>query len=199
VKVFLGITGASGAPYASRLLEQLLRRGCEVDLCVSEAGAQVLAAELFGDLRLPREETIARLLAPLEGGVRVHEPDDFAASAASGSALLDAVVVCPCSMSSAGQIAAGAGSNLIHRAAAVALKEERKLLLVPRETPLSAIQLEALLKLRQAGATVLFAAPSFYRRPESVQDLVDSVVARLLDQLGLGHDLAARWGEGEVS
>jgi flavin prenyltransferase len=198
VKVFLGITGASGAPYASRLLEQLVRRDCEVDLCVSEAGSQVLAAELFDNLRLPREETIARLLAPLKGSVRVFEPDDFGASAASGSARLDAFIVCPCSMSSAGQIAAGAGSNLIHRAAAVALKEGRKLLLVPRETPLSAIQLEALLKLRQAGATVIFAAPSFYHRPESVQDLVDTVVSRLLDQLGLEHDLAARWGEEEI-
>jgi 4-hydroxy-3-polyprenylbenzoate decarboxylase len=100
-------------------------------------------------------------------------------------------------MSSAGQIAAGAGSNLIHRAAAVALKEERKLVLVPRETPLSAIQLEALLKLRQAGATILFAAPSFYRRPESVQEIVDTVVARVLDHLGLEHDQAPRWGEEE--
>jgi len=197
VKVFIGITGASGAPYASRLLEQLVRRDCEIGLCVSDAGVQVLAAELFGDLRLPREETVNRLVAPLEGNVQVFEPDDFGAPFASGSARVDAFVVCPCSMSSAGQIAAGAGSNLIHRAAAVALKEERKLLLVPRETPLSSIQLESLLKLRQAGATVLFAAPSFYRRPESVQDIVDSVVARILDQLGLEHDLATRWGEEE--
>ncbi|MHB8060948.1 MAG: UbiX family flavin prenyltransferase [Gaiellaceae bacterium] len=195
MKVFIGITGASGAPYASRLLEQLARRDCEIGLCVSDAGAQVLAAELYGDLRLPRAETIDRLLAPLEGSVRLFEPDDYGAPFASGSARVDAVVVCPCSMSSAGQIATGAGSNLIHRAAAVALKEERKLLLMPRETPLSSIQLEALLKLRQAGATILLAAPSFYGRPESVQDLVDTVVARILDQLGLEHDLAARWGE----
>ena len=198
MKVFVGITGASGAPYASRLLEQLARRDdCEVGLCVSDAGVQVLAAELFGDLRLPRKETIDRLLAPLGGSLRVFEPDDFGAPFASGSARVEAFVVCPCSMSSAGQIAAGAGSNLIHRAAAVALKEERKLVLVPRETPLSAIQLEALLKLRRAGATVLFAAPSFYGRPGSVRDLVDTVVARVLDQLGLEHELGARWGEAE--
>jgi 4-hydroxy-3-polyprenylbenzoate decarboxylase len=198
VKVFIGITGASGAPYASRLLEQLARRDdCEIGLCVSDAGVQVLAAELFGDLHLPRKETIDRLLVPLDGSVRVFDPDDYSAPFASGSARVDAFVVCPCSMSSAGQIAAGAGSNLIHRAAAVALKEERKLVLVPRETPLSAIQLEALLKLRQAGATILFAAPSFYRRPESVQEIVDTVVARVLDQLGLEHDLATRWGEEE--
>ncbi len=197
MKVFIGITGASGAPYASRLLEQLVRCDCEIGLCASDAGVQVLAAELFGDLHLPREETIERLVAPLKGTVRVFEPDDFGAPFASGSARVNAFVVCPCSMSSAGQIAAGAGSNLIHRAAAVALKEERKLVLVPRETPLSSIQLESLLKLRQAGATVLFAAPSFYRRPESVQDIVDTVVARILDQLGLMHDLASRWGEEE--
>ena len=197
MKVFLGITGASGAPYATRLLEQLVRGDCEIGLCVSEAGVQVLAAELFGDLRLPRKETIERLLAPLQGKVQVFEPDDFGAPFASGSARVDAFVVCPCSMSSAGQIAAGAGSNLIHRAATVALKEERKLVLVPRETPLSSIQLEALVKLRNAGATILFAAPSFYGHPKSVQDLVDTVVARVLDQLGLEHELGARWGEAE--
>lgn len=197
MKLFLGITGASGAPYASRLLEQLVQRDCEVGLCVSDAGVQVLAAELFGDLRLPRVEAINRLVAPLKGNVQVFEPDDYCAPFASGSARTDAFVICPCSMSSAGQIAAGAGSNLIHRAAAVALKEERKLVLVPRETPLSSIQLEALLKLRQAGASIVLAAPSFYGEPKSVQDLVDTVVARILDQLGLEHDLGTRWGEGE--
>jgi 4-hydroxy-3-polyprenylbenzoate decarboxylase len=197
VKVFIGITGASGAPYAARLLELLVARDCEVGLCVSDAGAQVLATELFGNRHMPRAETLERLLAPLEGGVQVFEPDDYGAPFASGSARVDAFVVCPCSMSSAGQIAAGAGANLIHRAAAVALKEERKMVLVPRETPLSSIQLEALLKLRRAGATILFAAPSFYGRPKSAQDLIDTVVARVLDQLGVEHKLIARWGEDE--
>jgi 4-hydroxy-3-polyprenylbenzoate decarboxylase len=195
VKVFVGITGASGAVYASRLLEQLVARNCEVGLCVSDAGVQVLATELFEKRELNRAEALERLLEPHEGKVQVFDPDDYFAPFASGSAQVEAFVICPCSMSSAGQIAAGAGSNLIHRAAAVALKEERKLLLVPRETPLSAIQLESLLKLRQAGATILFAAPSFYGQPKSVQDLVDTVVARLLDQLGLEHELGARWGE----
>ena len=180
-----------------RLLELLVEQDCEVGLCVSDTGAKALAIEVFENKELPRSELIERLLEPVRGRVQVFEPDDFGAPFASGSARVDAFVVCPCSMSSAGQIAAGAGSNLIHRAAAVALKEERKLVLVPRETPLSSIQLESLLKLRQAGATVLFAAPSFYRRPESVQDIVDSVVARILDQLGLEHDLATRWGEEE--
>lgn len=158
---------------------------------------QVLATELFGDQHLARAETLERLLTPFEGNVRVLDPDDLGASFASGSARVDAYVICPCSMSSAGQIAAAAGSNLIHRAAAVALKEERKLVLVPRETPLSLVQLEALSKLRRAGATILFAAPSFYGRPRTLADLVDTIVARVLDQLGIEHELVARWGEDE--
>ncbi len=195
MKVLLGITGASGAPYAARLLELLVAHDCEVGLCVSDAGVQVLATELFGDQRLARAEVLERLLTPLEGNVRVLDPDDLGAPYASGSARVDAYVICPCSISSAGQIAAAAGTTLIHRAAAVALKEERKLVLVPRETPLSLVQLEALSKLRQAGATILFAAPSFYGRPRTLADLVDTVVARVLDQLGIEHQLIARWGE----
>jgi len=180
------------------LLAVLAESGCEVDLCVSEAGAQVLAAELYGDLRLPRAETIARLSAPLGTAVRVYAPDDFSAPGASGSAIFDAYVICPCSLSSAGKIASSAGSNLIHRAAAVALKEDRRLVLVPRETPLSTIQLEALLQLRRAGATILIAAPSFYNRPSSVEDVVDTIVARVLDQLGIVHSLGRRWGEEQL-
>jgi 4-hydroxy-3-polyprenylbenzoate decarboxylase len=195
MRAFVGITGASGAPYASRLLELLAGEGCEIGLCVSTAGVQVLAAELYDDPRLARDEVLARLTAPVAEAVRVLDPDDYATPFASGSAQVDAYVVCPCSMASAGQIACGAGTNLIHRAAAVALKEERKLVLVARETPLSAVQLEALLKLRRAGATILFAAPSFYGRPRTVEDVVDTVVARVLDQLGLEHELTARWGE----
>ena len=198
MKVFFGITGASGAPYASRLLELLAAHDCEVGLCVSDAGVQVLATELFGDQHLPRAEALKRLLTPLEGNVRVFDPDDLGASFASGSAQVDAYVICPCSMSSAGQIAAAAGTNLIHRAAAVALKEERKLVLVPRETPLSLVQLETLSKLRRAGATILFAAPSFYGRPRTLADLVDTVVARVLDQLSIEHELATRWGEEQT-
>lgn len=197
MKVFFSITGASGAPYASRLLELLVAHDCEVGLCVSDAGVQVLATELFDDQLLPRAAVLERLLTPLDGNVRVFEPTDLGASFASGSARIDAYVICPCSMSSAGQIAAAAGSNLIHRAAAVALKEERKLVLVPRETPLSLLQLEALSKLRRAGATILFAAPSFYGHPRTIADLVDTVVARVLDQLGIEHQLIARWGEEE--
>lgn len=198
MKVFLGITGASGAPYASRLLELLAGTGCEIGLCVSDAGVQVLATELYDQPELAREEVLERLTAPLGEAVSVFDPDDYHCPYASGSARVDAYVVCPCSLSSAGQIAAAAGSNLIHRAAAVALKEERKLVLVPRETPLSLPQLEALASLRRAGATIVFAAPSFYGRPRTIEDLVDTVVARVLDQLGVEHELGARWGEGEV-
>jgi 4-hydroxy-3-polyprenylbenzoate decarboxylase len=195
MKLFLGITGASGAAYAARLLELVVSSGSEVGLCVSEAGSQVLASELYGEHDLPRQETLARFVSQSDEMVRLYEPNDFFAPYASGSAKIDAYVVCPCSMASIGTIAAGAGSNLIHRAAAVALKEERKLVLVPRETPLSSLQLEALLKLRQAGATILFAAPAFYQGARTIGDLVDTVVARVLDQLGIEHDLGRRWGE----
>ncbi len=195
MNVFLGITGASGMPYAARLLELLAGSGCEVGLCLSDAGASALGAELYGEIELAREEALARLTAPFDDAVRTYADDDYTAPYASGSARVDAYVICPCSMSSAGQIASGAGSNLIHRAASVALKEERKLVLVPRETPLSLIHLETLATLRRAGATVVFAAPSFYGQPSTVADLVDTVVARVLDQLGLEHELGTRWGE----
>ena len=195
MKVFVGITGASGTPYAARLLELLAGAGCEIGLCASDAGVQVLATELYGDPRLARNETLARITEPFGEAVRVFDPNDYGSPYASGSARIDAYVICPCSMASAGQIATGAGSNLIHRAAAVALKEERKLVLVPRETPLSLVHLEALATLRRAGATIVFAAPSFYNRPRTVADLVDTVVARVLDQLGVEHELGLRWGE----
>jgi flavin prenyltransferase len=195
VHVFLGITGASGAPYAARLLEALVGEGCEVGLSASSAGIEVLATELYGDPSLSREETLRRLLEHAGGTVRVYEPDDWQAPYASGSAKVDAYVLCPCSMGTLGTIASGSMSNLIHRAASVALKEGRRLVLMPRETPLSAIHLRNMLTLREAGATILFLAPGFYHGAESVQDLVDFVVARALDQLGLENSLAQRWGQ----
>ena len=196
MRVFLGITGASGAPYAARLLEALAAADCEIGLSASAAGVQVLATELYGDARLPRDETLARLVEPAGGAVRIYDPGDFTAPYASGSAKVDAYVVCPCSMSTVGMLASGAMSNLIHRAASVALKERRTLVLVPRETPLSSIHLRGLATLNEAGAVILFAAPGFYHGAESVQDLVDFVVARCLDQLGIDTDLVRRWGEG---
>jgi len=193
--VFLGITGASGAPYAARLLEALAAADCEIGVCASSAGIEVLATELYGNARLSRDETLARLLEPAGGAAAVYDPNDWKAPYASGSAKVDAYVICPCSMGTLGTIASGAMQNLIHRAASVAIKEERRLVLMPRETPLSAIHLRNMLTLREAGATILFLAPGFYQSPETIGDLVDFVVARALDQLGLENTRAKRWGQ----
>jgi flavin prenyltransferase len=215
VHVFLGITGASGAPYAARLLEALADAGCEIGLCASRAGVEVLATELYGDARLSPDETLTRLTEPVREAVTIYDERDWHAPYASGSAKVDAYVICPCSMGTLGTIASGAMSNLIQRAASVALKEGRKLVLCPRETPLSLIHLENMLRVKQAGAVVLFLAPGFYHgastpdapaepaHPVSsvaserlgVDQLVDFVVARCLDQLGLEHALVRRWGQ----
>src|SRR5438105_562801 len=167
---------------------------CELGVCASTAAIEVLAVELYGDARLSRDEVLARLVDGCGGSVTVHDPNDWRAPYASGSAKVDAYVICPCSSGTLGAIAAGLTQNLIQRAAAVALKEERKLVLCPRETPLSTIQLENMLATRRAGATILFLAPGFYGAAESVDDLVDFVVARALDQLGLEHAVGQRWG-----
>ena len=195
MRVFLGVTGASGAPYAARLLEALTEADCEVGVSISGAGLEVIATELYGDARLSRDETITRFTEHARGEVTVFDPQDWRSPYASGSAKVDAYVICPCSMGTLGTIASGAMSNLIHRAASVALKEERKLVLMPRETPLSAIHLQNMLTLRQAGATILFLAPGFYHGAETVDDLVDFVVGRALDQLGLENALVPRWGQ----
>jgi 4-hydroxy-3-polyprenylbenzoate decarboxylase len=197
VRVFLGITGASGAPYAARLLESLAAAGCEIGVCASRAGVEVLATELYGDAQLAPDETLQRLLEHAGGSATLYDVQDWRAPYASGSAKVDAYVICPCSMGTLGTIASGAMQNLIHRAASVALKEERRLVLVPRETPLSAIHLENMLTLRRAGATILFAAPGFYHGAETVDDLVDFVVGRCLDLLGIENAAIRRWGQSE--
>ena len=194
MRVFLGITGASGAPYAARLLEALAEAGCEVGLCASRAGIEVLATELYGDARLSADETLARLTERAREAVTIYDERDWHAPYASGSAKVDAYVICPCSMGTLGTIASGAMSNLIHRAASVALKEERRLIVCPRETPLSQIHLRNMLELKQAGATILFLAPGFYHGADTVEQLVDFVVSRCLDQLGIEHE-TARWGQ----
>jgi 4-hydroxy-3-polyprenylbenzoate decarboxylase len=194
VNVFLGVTGASGAPYAARLLRALVDADCEVGLAASAAGIEVLATELYGDASLPRDDVLERFTGGAES-VTVYGVNDYKSPYASGSAKVDAYVICPCSMSTVGTVAAGAMANLIHRAASVALKESRKLVLVPRETPLSLIHLNGLMTLQQAGAVILFAAPGFYHGASTVDDLVDFVVARILDQLGVENRLAARWGQ----
>lgn len=196
MRVFLGVTGASGAPYAERLLRALAAVGCEIGLCASRAGIEVLATELYGDPDLPREEVLERFVGTAREQVTVLDEHDFRNRYASGSAHVDAYVVCPCSMATVGTLASGAMQNLIHRAASVALKERRRLVLVPRETPLSSIHLRGLAALNDAGAIILVAAPGFYHRPATLDDLVDFLVARILDHIGIDNALVARWGEG---
>jgi 4-hydroxy-3-polyprenylbenzoate decarboxylase len=181
MKVLVAVGGASGSLYARRLLENLTASlGVEVATCFSPCGLQVWRHELGGEPSFP---------------FRRYAVDDFASPFASGSALWDAVVAIPCSMGRLARIAHGVGDDLISRAADVALKERRKLVLVVRETPLSQIHLENMSTVTRAGAVVLPAAPSFYFRPTTVEALADTVVARVLDQLGVAHSLQARWGE----
>lgn len=194
MRVFLGITGASGAPYALRLLDGLLTAGCEVGVSVSDAGYEVIATEVLSDPSMSEEAVRERAFGE-RPGLTVYDAGDFSAPYASGSARVDGYVICPCSMATVGTIAAGAMANLVHRAASVALKEGRRLVLVPRETPLSTIHLENLLRLRQAGAVVLPAAPGFYHGAETIDDLINFVVSRVLDQLGVANELVPRWGE----
>jgi 4-hydroxy-3-polyprenylbenzoate decarboxylase len=191
----LGLTGASGAPYAARVLRALADAGARVGVVASRAGRQVIALECYGDRDMDPNGALERLVVDHGGdGVRVWEESDYSAPYASGSAHTDAVIVCPCSMASVGSIAAGVESNLIHRAAAVQLKEGRRLVLVPRETPLSEIHLENLLRLKRAGAAIVPAMPGFYRLPETVADMVDFVAGRVLAAAGIDAALVRPWG-----
>jgi 4-hydroxy-3-polyprenylbenzoate decarboxylase len=193
----LALTGASGSPYGIRLLEVLLRTGRTVHLTLSPAAVEVLDHEMDRHVRLDRFALADLLGQTLEvpGQVVYHDYRDFKAGIASGSFLTAGMVICPCSMGTVGAIAHGLSQNLIHRAADVHLKERRKLILVPRETPLHLIQLRNLAACVEAGAVVLPAMPAFYTRPQSLQDAVDFVVGRICDQLGIEHRLSARWSE----
>jgi len=193
----VGITGASGAAYAVRLLEVLLEAGREVHLAISPSGQAVIATELGRPLDLDRFEVAALLgkPAPANGRLHYHHYKNLMAPIASGSFLTAAMVICPCSGSTLSAVAHSMGENLIHRAAEVHLKERRKLVVVPRETPLSLPQLKNMQAIHEAGAVVLPAAPGFYHGAESVADLVDFVVARICDQLGVANNLMRRWGE----
>lgn len=196
--VALAFTGASGMPYGLRLLECLVAAGCRVALLYSPA-AQVVAKQECG-LTLPTQpREAARMFAErygaADGQIAVHAREDWLAPIASGSNPADAMAVCPCSMGTLGAIANGLADNLIERAADVMLKEHRPLVLVPRETPLSAIHLHNMLTLARAGAVILPPAPGFYTHPRTVADIVDFVVARVLDQLRVPHELVPRWGE----
>jgi 4-hydroxy-3-polyprenylbenzoate decarboxylase len=196
----LAVTGASGSAYGVRLLEVLLRTGRTVHLVVSPAAVEVFDRELGRPLNLDRFDPAAFLGPAAADGnlsrLRYHHYRDFRAGIASGSFLTAGMAVCPCSMGTAAAIAHGTGNNLIHRAADVHLKERRTLVVVPRETPLGLIQLRTLATLAEAGAVVLPAMPGFYHRPQAVSDLVDFVVGRVCDQLGVPHTLFERWGSG---
>jgi 4-hydroxy-3-polyprenylbenzoate decarboxylase len=192
----LAITGASGAPYAVRLLEMLLLAERTVHLVISPSAAQVFETELGHRIDVNRFD-VASLLPNFTvpaGRLHYHHHMDFRAGIASGSFLTGGMVICPCSMGTAAAIAHGQSQNLIHRAADVHLKERRKLILVPRETPLHVIQLRNLAACAEAGAVILPAMPAFYTRPESLQDMVDFIVGRVCDQLGVEHELLKRWG-----
>ena len=195
----LALTGASGMPYGLRLLECLLATGCNVQLLYSQA-AQIVARQEM-DLELPTRpaEAKAALLTRYPAvdpeKLAVFGREEWFAPVASGSNPPDAMVVCPCSMGTLAAIAHGLADNLIERAADVVLKEGRKLILVPRETPFSVIHLENMLRLARAGAVILPPSPGFYHHPQTVADLVDFVVARVLDQLAVPHALMRRWGE----
>ncbi len=181
MRILVAITGASGIVYGTRLVEELRRaKGVEVSVVVSEGAKKVAKAEHEDLERLPKSD---------------YSEDDFAAPPASGSYKLDAMVVCPCSVKTLGEVAHGCGSGLIARAAEVCLKERRKLVLVVRETPLSPIAIENMRLVTMAGAVVLPASPAFYHKPKTISDLVDFIVGKTLDQLGVGHKLFKRWGE----
>ena len=196
--ICLAFTGASGMPYGVRLLECLLAAGCRVQLLYSQV-AQIVARQEMA-LELPGRPAEAEAFfkarfAGLPGTLAVFGREEWFAPVASGSNPPDAMVVCPCSMGTLAAIAQGLADNLIERAADVVLKEGRKLVLVPRETPFSAIHLENMLRLSRVGAVILPPSPGFYQHPQSVQDIVDFVVARVLDQIGVPHALMQRWGE----
>ena len=195
-RITLALTGASGMAYGLRLLECLLSTGCRVDLLLTQAARIVAKQEL--DLALPGEPAaLTRLLSGQYpgGALTVYGEKEWFAPAASGSNPADAMVVCPCSMGSLAAIAHGLADTLIERAADVMLKERRPLILVPRETPFSLIHLRNMTQLAEAGAVILPANPGFYHRPQNVEAVVDFIVARVLDQLGIPQTLLARWGE----
>lgn len=197
-RITLAMTGASGVQYGLRLLDCLVQEEREVHFLISRAAQLVMATET--DVSLPpKPRAMQNFLTEYTGAapeqIQVHSLDNWMAPVASGSSSPSAMAVVPCSMGALSAIATGASNNLIERAADVVLKEGRKLVLVPREAPLSAIHLENMLKLQRMGAVILPASPGFYHHPQSVDDLIDFVVARILDQLDVPQNIVSRWGE----
>jgi 4-hydroxy-3-polyprenylbenzoate decarboxylase len=199
----VAFTGASGTPYGVRLVEVLLRAGRTVHLTISPAGAEVLAQELGRTVALdptrfdPLDLLGAQGKEPDCTRLRYHHHRDFRAGIASGSFLTAGMAICPCSMGTLAAVAHGLSENLIHRAADVHLKERRKLVVVPRETPLGLIPLRNMVALAEAGAVVLPAMPAFYTHPTRIEDMVDFVVGRVCDQFGVEHRLLERWGTSD--
>lgn len=197
-QIALAITGASGAPYARRLLEVLLASDITVHLMISAAGRIVLADELDWKLPARANDVQTRLTEEFQcrpEQLKVYGEQQWSAPLASGSHRVPTMIVCPCTMGTLSAIACGQSDNLINRAADVMLKEGRKLIMVPREAPFSAIHLENMLKLARLGVCILPPNPGFYFKPTALSEIVDFVVARILDQTGIDHELAPRWGE----
>jgi len=197
-KIALAITGASGVQYGFRLLEVLLKQNHHVYLMLSKAAQVVTAME--SDIKLPgrkaeQKKYLSERFSTSPDLLDIYGDEEWTAPVASGSAKVDAMVVCPCSMSTLSQIACGASSNLMERAADVMLKERRRLVMVPRETPFSDIHLENMLRLSRMGVVMMPANPGFYNKPESVEDIIDFMVARILDQLDIEQDLLPPWGQ----
>lgn len=197
MRYFVGITGASGHAYAERLIRALAGRGQSVDLSITEAGCKVLRHELGVDAgekgeRMP--EALADWLgADVAGEVRTFVTGAVEAPPSSGTSLGGGAILIPCSMGTLARVSVGFSSNLVERVADVCLKEDRPLVIVPRETPVSEVHLENLLRLKRLGAIILPAMPGFYHRPQSIDDLLDHVVGKVLDRLGVPNDVGARW------
>lgn len=198
--VTLAFSGASGAPYGLKLLEVLIAQGHRVYVLISSAARVVLDVESNIKLSGNEEKATAQLSERFNakaGQLKVFGKDNWFSPVASGSAAPKKMVVCPCSAGTVSAIAMGASDNLLERAADVVIKEKGQLILVPRETPFSEIHLENMLKLAKVGVTIMPAAPGFYHKPDTIEDLVDFMVARILDHLGIEHQLMQRWGYGE--
>ncbi len=196
--ITLAFTGASGLPYGMRLLECLLKSGVRVHLIYSQA-AQIVAKQemdfVLSNRTQDAEKMLTERIGAFTGELKVFGIQDWYAPMASGTNPGDGMVICPCTMGTLGKVAGGISDDLIARAADVMLKEKRTLILVPREMPFSAIHLENMLKLSHAGAVIMPPNPGFYHHPQSVQDMVDFVVARILDHLQVEHELVKKWGE----
>ena len=196
-RVTVAITGASGVQYGLRLIECLVNADVQVFVMVSKAAQVVIATET--DIKLPAqaaamEQFLTTLFKAKEGKIKVFGKEDWMSPVASGSGAPTSMVICPCSTGALSAVATGASNKLIERAADVVLKERKQLILVPRESPYSAIHLEHMLKLTQMGVTILPASPGFYHKPQSVADMVDFVVARVLDHLDVEQSMMERWG-----